>query len=84
MSSWILCPCGNQIHKNLFAGANVSVVVVDDVLDSIEDHASARDAINKIVLSGDILVRCKKCGRVAIEETKTGAITIYAKDTLAS
>lgn len=80
MSSWIKCTCGELLHKNLFCGARVSVVIEDAVLDSIDDQAPARVAIDKIVRSGDTLVRCKMCGRIAIEDRATGAITLFAPE----
>ena len=80
MSSWIKCPCGELLHKNLFCGAGVSVVVIDTVLDSIPEKAPARAALDKIVLEGDTLVRCRKCHRVAVEDKKSGAITIYVAE----
>ncbi len=81
MSSWIACPCGNHLHKNLFAGAKVCVVVEDGVLDAIDGRAAAGDAVHKIVLAGDLLIRCNSCGRIAIEDKKTGAISFYRKET---
>jgi hypothetical protein len=80
MSSWVICRCGNQLHKNLFAGANVCVVVEDVVLDEIDDETRVANAINTIIQHGDILVRCEKCGRLAIEDKQTGAVTIYTQE----
>ncbi len=80
MSSWIQCTCGELLHKNLFCGADVSVVVMDTVLDSIPERAPASAALDKIVLEGDTLVRCRKCHRIAIEDRKSGAIRIYAAE----
>jgi hypothetical protein len=80
MSSWIKCTCGELLHKNLFCGARVSVVTEDTVLDSIEDTATAKVAIDKIVHAGDTLVRCKACGRIAIEDRATGVITLYSPE----
>jgi len=80
MSSWIHCPCGNQIHKNLFSGANVCLVVEDEMIDKLDDQIPAAEAIHQMILHSDILVRCPKCGRIAVEDNKTGAIAIYAKE----
>ncbi len=79
MSSWITCPCGNQLHRNLFAGAGVAVIVPDTVLDRIDEQLPASDAVDRIIRSSDILVRCPKCGRIAIEDKKTGAVSFYAR-----
>ena len=80
MSSWIACPCGNRLHKNLFAGAKVCVVVEDGVLDAIDDRVTSGDAVQKIIQAGDLFVRCSSCGRIAIEDKQTGAISIYTRE----
>ena len=80
MSSWIACPCGNRLHKNLFAGAKVCVVVEDELLDAIDDRATAAEAVQKIILGGDILVRCNRCGRIAIEDRNSGEINFFTKE----
>lgn len=80
MGSWIECTCGAHLHKNLFCGAKVCVVIEDTVLDSIPEEAPARVALDKIVFEGDTLVRCRKCGRIAIEDRKSGSIRIYAAE----
>ena len=77
MSSWIKCTCGKLLHMNLFAGASVSVVIKDDVLDSIDHGKTVEYAIVAIIAGADILVRCKECGRIAIEDRKTHAVTFY-------
>lgn len=77
MSSWIKCPCGNAIHRNLFAGAKVFVLVEDSVLDQINDDLKTADAVTMIVMQSDILVKCGKCGRILIEENKTNEIKAY-------
>ena len=79
MGSWVTCVCGNRIHKNLFTSTGVCVVVCDEVLDGFEDDSVAGDCVSEIVRSGDILVRCSQCGRIAIEG-KSGGITLYAKE----
>jgi hypothetical protein len=79
MSSWIRCTCGKLNHKNLFADEKVCLVIEDEVLNRIEEDKSSADAVSTIIRSGDILVRCT-CGRVAIEDKKTGQITIYAPE----
>ncbi len=80
MSSWITCPCGNPLHRNLFAGAGVCVVVEDAVLDRVDEQLPASDAVDRILRSSDILLRCPKCGRIVIEEKKSGAISVYARE----
>jgi hypothetical protein len=77
MSSWIICKCGNKVHKNLFAGVNVNIVVSDDVLDGIDDDIAAAQAINEIIQKGHVLVKCTLCGRIMIENSDTGMIDSY-------
>jgi len=81
MSSRIACPCGNRLHQNLFAGAKVGVVVEDTVLDAIDDRAAAGDAVRKIVQAGDLLVRCRSCGRIALEDRNSGETGFYIQET---
>jgi hypothetical protein len=76
MSSWIRCICGNNIHKNLFAGASVSVVCLDSDIDQVSDERKAEDAIHYLIQKGELLVKCDKCGRLAIEQ-KDGRINFY-------
>jgi len=80
MSSWVECPCGNRIHKNLFAGADVRVVVRDSIVDGLDESRDARDCIDDLVGSADILVQCDQCGRIAIEDGQTGEITTYCPE----
>jgi hypothetical protein len=80
MGSWIPCPCGRSLHKNLFAGANVHVVVSDNFLNAIPDEETAGDAVSRIILNSDVLVRCPDCGRLAIESSETGAIRFYREE----
>ena len=77
MASWIKCACGNSVHKNLFAGAGVSVVTNEEILDQIDDSISARDAINQIIMRSDILVVCSECGRLLIEDATSNGIRSF-------
>ena len=79
MSSWIKCPCGENLHKNLFTGADVRVVVSDTILDQIPEEATAADCVSDIIARGEILVNCTECGRIAIED-RHGVISIYSKE----
>ena len=80
MGSWFACPCGNRIHKNLFAGCDVRIVVRDSLIDSLDETKPTRECIDDIVAEGDVLVRCSKCGRIAIEDSTTGDIAIYVEE----
>jgi hypothetical protein len=77
MGSWVECPCGNSVHKNLFAGASVNILVCDDDLDQVDDSWDTGKMMVHLVTKGNVLVRCKKCGRIMIESRDTGEISVY-------
>ena len=79
MGSWVTCSCGNLLHKNLFTGTGVHVVVLDDVLDGFSEDDSAGDCVSEIIRQGELLVRCRQCGRILIED-KTGCIVAYLRE----
>lgn len=80
MGSWIECSCGNRIHKNLFCGASVGVVAMDDDLDAIGEDWTSEKLLNYIVSKSDILVQCQICGRIAIESQESGEVAIYSPE----
>ncbi len=79
MGSWFHCPCGNSVHKNLFTGCGVKVVVDDAVIDMIPDEATADEALRKILSANELMVRCGACGRIAIEG-RDGCMTVYRRE----
>lgn len=79
MGSWVNCPCGRRLHKNLFTGTGVQVVVPDAVLDAFPEDADSGDCVSEIIAKGEILVRCSHCGRIAIED-RQGNLTIYRRE----
>ena len=81
MGSWIQCVCGNSVHMNIFCGAKISVVVSEDTLDALADEQDASKAIRQILSKSDILVRCQKCHRIAIEEHGSGKLTFLVVET---
>lgn len=64
MSSWLVCHCGRYIHKNLFAGADVRVVLDEEVLDRDFDGRSAEALVDELLLKCVLLLTCAKCGRL--------------------
>jgi hypothetical protein len=48
--------------------------------DSFDDKVSGEVAVAKIIDGGDVLVRCKKCDRIAILDRKTGEVTFYSEN----
>ena len=80
MGSWIICRCKNQLHMNLYAGASVYVVVKDEIIDSIPSEFSIFDAMLRITREGDLLVKCRNCGRIAIEDHKTHEVRFFSPE----
>jgi hypothetical protein len=62
---------------NLFCGANVSLVLREETLEGVElePELVPSKQIREAVMNSDHLVRCRKCGRFAIEERATGKLT---------
>ena len=81
MSSWIKCPCGNRVHRNLLAGASVRVVITDDELDKVDSSWTAAKTVEHIVAQDEILVQCPICHRIMIEARDTGHVSVYARET---
>lgn len=79
MSSWYLCECGQQIHKNLFAEAGVKLVIEDTVLDQFDDQKSASQLAEEIVRRSSVFIECAICGRIAIFR-KNGETESYSKE----
>lgn len=79
MSSWICCSCGTSLHRNLFGGARVHVVVEDSVLDALPDEGATSDCVAAILRQSDRLLRCPQCGRIAIID-QSDTITIFSPE----
>ena len=77
MSSWVYCPCGKHLHTNLGAGAKVSLVVLDEVFDRLEEPSSTADWYSQILRASDTLVRCPVCGRIGIKDRSSHVFTFY-------
>ena len=79
MASWIKCDCGNLIHTNLFAGANVFRLIRDDEWDALGESPHWRDVSVLFVLSREVF-RCTKCARLIVFWERDGTPTIYRQD----
>lgn len=66
MGSWIRCKCDSLIHKNLFCGTGVSLVVSEDTLDTSDPDTPADQLISKIIYESEMLLKCKNCGRIIL------------------
>jgi hypothetical protein len=79
MGSWIRCLCGKLLHKDLFCGAAVSLLVPEAIIDDGDDTESSTTLLGRIVTGSELVVECPTCGRVAIER-KNGQVDFYARD----
>lgn len=76
MSSWFKCDCGNLLHTNLFAGAELSFLVGESILDVDFAKLSAQRLRVQIVDCPRIL-RCKTCRRVYILDAAGNCLSAY-------
>jgi hypothetical protein len=79
MGSWIKCQCGMLLHKNLFSGAGVSLLVPEAVMDEGDEAESSAALLGRIVIGSEVVVQCQACGRVAIER-KNGRVEFYVRE----
>jgi hypothetical protein len=71
MGSWIRCKCNQLVHKNLFCGTGISLLVTEDFLDVERSNTTAEELTSEIVLSSELLLKCTNCGRIMLlKETK--------------
>jgi hypothetical protein len=71
MGSWIRCKCDNLVHKNLFCGTGISVVVTEDFLDRDWQGKTADDLLDELIRASDRQLKCNNCGRILLlRETK--------------
>jgi hypothetical protein len=67
MGSWIQCPCGQSLHTNPFAGAEVYRLIKDSEYDAVADPVG-RDQLEALFMeAGRSVYRCSQCGRLAVE-----------------
>lgn len=52
------------MHKNLFCGTDISLVVTEDFLDVERPDKTAEDLVSEIISSAEMLLKCSNCGRV--------------------
>lgn len=82
MGSWMRCKCNQLVHKNLFCGTGISLVVTEDFLDVERPNATAEDLTSEIILSSERLLKCANCGRIILlKETKdTSEVRFFNPD----
>lgn len=79
MASWIICDCGNRLHKNLFCGAGVYRLIRDDEFDALPETADA-DAFGLLFVDSPEVLHCTACGRFMIRWKRGGDYTVYVKE----
>lgn len=66
MGSWVRCKCDHLVHKNLFCGTGISLLATEEFLDEERPPATADDLITELVLSAEMLLTCRNCGRILL------------------
>jgi hypothetical protein len=82
MGSWIRCKCGNSVHKNLFCGTGISLIVTEDFLDADRADMSSEDFISELISASEMQLKCSNCGRmIFVRETKEEIdVRFYVRD----
>lgn len=81
MASWVQCACGNRIHTNLFAGAQVYRLIKDEEYDRLESPGES-DAASRLFLSGREVFRCAACSRLIVFWERSGEPRYYVEESV--
>jgi hypothetical protein len=76
VSSWLRCDCGHTLHTNLFAGAGVFMLILDEDFDRLGESPDAA-ALRDLVVRSRTVYRCPQCGRLYVRWGRGGEITVY-------
>ena len=79
MASWIQCACGNRIHTNLFAGAQVYRLIQDKEYEQLE-RPNESGAAGRLFLSGHEVFRCAACSRLIVFWERSGEPRYYLEE----
>lgn len=79
MSSWLRCVCGNLLHTNLFAGAGVFKLILDEDFNQLTEPFDT-DAVSHLFGHGRTMYRCSHCDRLYVQWERGGELTIYAPE----
>lgn len=66
MGSWVICLCGNKLHKNLFSGAGISLVVPEEWADQKFEGMDGERVIDALVLASEKQIHCPRCSRLVL------------------
>jgi len=76
MASTITCRCGQLVHKNLFVGADVSLLTPEQFLEQNFTGVSAEKMALMLILASKLLLHCQNCGRYLIVEESGDGDTV--------
>jgi hypothetical protein len=78
MGSWVKCKCNRLVHKNLFCGTGISLIVTEEFLDADRPEGSSSDLVSEIIMSSERLLKCKNCGRlIVLKEDKDSCEVMF-------
>ena len=81
MSSWLHCPCGKLIHKNMFCGAGVALLVPEAVLDADFTGVTAEAFINTTLQPQPMVLECSVCQRLfVVDELGKNPLRVYRRE----
>lgn len=76
MGSWLVCACGARLHRNLFSGAGIGIIVPEAEMDAVADAETGDAIVPRLIRASSLLIRCRACGRLAVEGPD-GAVDWY-------
>ena len=79
MSSWIVCPCGNEIAIGGFPNAGVHRVISEHSYDAVTDPLD-RNKLGVLFLQGRRLIECSRCGRLMIRGRNDTEYAVYVRE----
>ena len=77
MGSWVRCKCNQLVHKNLFCGTGISLIVEEDYLDESRPTQSAEDLISEMIRTRKMLLECTNCNRIMVLDELRGEVKFY-------
>jgi len=77
MGSWVRCKCEQLVHKNMFCGTGISLIVEENYLDEPRPNKSAEDLISEMVLTRKMLLECKNCNRIIVLNESSNELKFY-------
>ena len=76
MGSWVVCLCGNRLHKNLFCGAGISHVVPEDWFEQDFEGMDGEGVVSRLVLISEKLIHCSQCARLVLVDDRGSDLVV--------